>query len=445
MPAEKTAKLEGIAAKNFKGLKEVDLDFRQKGHLIIFGGDESAGKSTAMEILTVTLYGKGNCPRQPIRKGETEAWTETRFDDLIARRVFTEKGTSLEVNAKRDLPPQEWLNKLFGTDKAKALSVNPLKLFDMPVKQLIDTLHRAFGLDFSTMDEERQRLYDQRHDMNQEVRNLKERVESIQAQADAPSEPIVVAALLEERKQREGINQKNRIIRDDLAGLRRTAAQHKDAIKVLEGEIKDLESSLTARREKLASQVERYQGLVAKGKKAATKVEKLVDADLEEIDDQIESAEELNTMFRTNQERAKLAEQLAAKDKEVQSLTDQIEKLDAEKAKLITDAEFPVEGLSFDEERVLFNGIDIRQAARNEKIKVAVGLVLALNPKAPAIIIDEGSGLGENSLQVLEELAEKHQKYILVGRTSQGSEVTFLMRDGEAVKDEVVAERVGEK
>jgi len=32
-------------------------------------------------------------------------------------------------------------------------------------------------------------------------------------------------------------------------------------------------------------------------------------------------------------------------------------------------------------------------------------------------------------------LGEKYQKYILVGRTSKGSEVTFLMKDGEVAKE----------
>jgi len=70
--AEQTT-LEGVAAMNFKGLRDVEIDFRRHGHLIIFGGDEGAGKSSAMEILKVTLYGTKNCPSQPIRKGEKEA------------------------------------------------------------------------------------------------------------------------------------------------------------------------------------------------------------------------------------------------------------------------------------------------------------------------------------------------------------------------------------
>lgn len=431
---EKTL-LEGMAAKNFKGLKEVDLDFRHHGHLIIFGGDESAGKSTAMEILKVTLYGKDNCPVHPIRKGEKEAWAETRFNDLIARRVFSAKGTRLDVKAKRDLPPQEWLVKLFGIDKTKALAVNPLEIFDLPPKQLIDKLQSAVGLDFTKLDKERQKLYDQRHDLNQEVRNLQERVESIQVQSDAPDQPISIADLLTEREEREKVNRENASARLTFGNLRATAKAAKGEIQVLKDAVTDLEVRLNDKREELIAQEELYEDLVAKGKKAKTRIEALVDADMQEIDDRLLSADEQNAKFRTNQERTELAEQLKVKNEDAQFLTTQIEVIDAEKAEQIANAQFSVEGLTFDEERVLFNGIDVQQASQNEKTRIAVDLILALNPKAPAIIIDEGTGLGEGSLDVLAELGEKYQKYILVGRTSKGSEVTFLMKDGEVTEE----------
>jgi len=432
--AEKTT-LEGVAAKNFKGLKEVDLDFRHHGHLIIFGGDESAGKSTAMEILKATLYGKENCPTQPIRKGEKEAWTETRFSDLIARRVFTAKGTRLDVKAKRDLPPQEWLTKLFGIDKAKALSVNPLDLFDLPQKQLIDKLQRAVGLDFTKLDEKRQVLYERRHDLNQTIRNLSERVGAIEPQSDAPDQPIVIAELLEERVRREEINRGNRATEQCLKDLRVEESSHRNVIHEAEDEIARLEAELLAKRDYLVGLKEVHEHLVARGKKVAAEVEALVDADRQEIDDQLASAEEQNAKLRMNQERATLVEQGKTKSKEAMALSDQIEVIDAEKATALACAQFSIEGLTFDEERVLFNGIDIRQASRNEKIRMGVALVLALNPKAPAIIIDEGTGLSAESLGVLAELGEKYQKYILVGRTSKGSEVTFLMKDGEVAKE----------
>jgi len=432
--AEKTT-LEGVAAKNFKGLKEVDLDFRHHGHLIIFGGDESAGKSTAMEILKATLYGKENCPTQPIRKGEKEAWTETRFNDLIARRVFTAKGTRLDVKAKRDLPPQEWLTKLFGIDKAKALSVNPLDLFDLPQKQLIDKLQKAVGLDFAELDEKRRDLYDLRHDLNQIIRNLSERVEAIEFQSDAPDHVIVIAELLEERARREEINRVNESLKGDLYQLRKEVPSAELTIQNTESTITDLEQALATQRAKLIVQKEAYEALIAKGKQLRASVEALVDADLQEIDDQLASAEEQNAKLRMNQGRATLMEQNEVRLKEAALLSKQIEAIDGKKAAALASAQFSVEGLAFDEERVLFNGIDIRQAARNEKIRMGVALVLALNPKAPAIIIDEGTGLSAESLEVLAELGEKYQKYILVGRTSKGSEVTFLMKDGEVAKE----------
>ena len=433
--AEQTT-LEGVAAMNFKGLRDVEIDFRRHGHLIIFGGDEGAGKSSAMEILKVTLYGTKNCPSQPIRKGEKEAWTETRFSDLIARRVFTTKGTRLEVKAKRDLPPQEWLTKLFGIDKARALAVNPLELFDLPPRQLIDKLQKAVGLNFAGLDEQRQALYDQRHDLNRETRNLTERIEAIEPQPDAPDKPIVIANLLEERVRHEETNRENRTAEQLLENLRMEASVSKRVIKNVEGEIAALEADLLVKRDLLVGLEKEHGRLVARGKEAAAKAEALVDADVQEIDDQLASAEEQNAKLRMNQDREQLASDLKAGLEGANKLSEQIENIDSEKATQIAGAKFSVEGLTFDEDRVLFNDIDIRQASRNEKMRLGVELILTLNPKAPAIVIDEGTGLSQESLDVLAELGDKYKKYILVGRTSKGSEVTFLMKDG-AVEEEV--------
>ena len=422
--------LEGVAASNFKGLRDVEFDFRRKGHLIIFGGDEGAGKSTAMEIIKVTLYGTKNCPSQPIRKGEKEAWTETRFNDLVARRVFTVKGTRLEVKAKRDLPPQEWLTKLFGIDKAKALAVDPLGLFDLSSRQLIDKLQKAVGLDFTELDEKRQALYDQRHDLNQETRNLSERIEAIKPQPDAPDKPIVIGELLEERTRREKINKGNRTAKQALETLREQASHNAITVGNLKIAITELEEEMSARRRVLETQNKEQDRLITNGKEAAAKVEKCVDADLQEIDQQLASAEEQNAKLRMKQDREQLSSALKAGLEEANKLSDQITNIDSDKASQIAGAEFSVEGLTFNEDRVLYNDIDIRQASRNEKLRIGVALILALNPKAPAIVIDEGSGLSKESLDVLAELGDKYKKYILVGRTSKGSEVTFLMKDG---------------
>ena len=436
--SKETLQLEGLAAQNFKGLKQIEVDFRQKGWLIVFGGENSAGKSSAMDVLAATIYGKAFCPKNPIRKGEKEAWTETRFDGLVARRVFIANRTRLEVKVEdsmKVMSPHTFLCKLFGTDSGAVVPVDPLGFLQLTPKEQVDVLRGVVGLDFAALDEERTELFDKRHGVNAEVRNLKERVESIQVQEDVPNEAIVVADLLEERKKREAANQQNRIVREDLAGLRREATDVKERIETLSLVIEELEASLKAKTTEIGKIQNAYAGLVAQGKTRAAEVKKLVDADVDEIDGQIKSSEEINAMIRSNQDRKKLEQSLITKEKEAQGLTERMNEIDTEKAKLVADAKFPVKGLAFDEDCVTFQGVDINQAALNEKIKVAVGLILALNPKAPAIVIDEGSGLDEASLTVLSELGEKYEKYIIVGRTSKGSEVTFLMKDGEVVSE----------
>jgi len=246
----------------------------------------------------------------------------------------------------------------------------------------------------------------------------------------------VIANLLEERVRHEETNRENRTAEQLLENLRMEASVSKRVIKNVEGEIAALEADLLVKRDLLVGLEKEHGRLVARGKEAAAKAEALVDADVQEIDDQLASAEEQNAKLRMNQDREQLASDLKAGLEGANKLSEQIENIDSEKATQIAGAKFSVEGLTFDEDRVLFNDIDIRQASRNEKMRLGVELILTLNPKAPAIVIDEGTGLSQESLDVLAELGDKYKKYILVGRTSKGSEVTFLMKDG-AVEEEV--------
>ena len=65
---------------------------------------------------------------------------------------------------------------------------------------------------------------------------------------------------------------------------------------------------------------------------------------------------------------------------EVDRLTADIQRIDGEKADQLAWANFPLEGLSFDDSRVLLNNVPFSQASQARQLQAAVAIGLAPNP-----------------------------------------------------------------
>ena len=101
------------------------------------------------------------------------------------------------------------------------------------------------------------------------------------------------------------------------------------------------------------------------------------------------------------------------------------------KEKSVADAKFPVPGLSFGEDGVIFDGVPFQQASSAEQLRASVAIGLAMNPKLPVLLVHDGSLLDEASLKLLGELAEEAGAQVWVERVSEGSECSLIIEDGE--------------
>ena len=417
-----------LEAQNVKRLKAIEI--RPDGNVIVIGGKNGAGKSSVLDSIAYVLGGKGAIPSQPVRKGEKKATIVCDLGNLIVKRTMTANGGgTLTVENKEGAvfkSPQAILDALVGK-----LTFDPLEFSKMDARKQVETLKDLVGLDFSELENERQRLYNERMIVNTEGKTLNARFEGMQEYPDAPETEVSVSGLMGELKERGSVNYENEKQRlmlqqgiDDLDNQEVELGHLSEQITDLQVRIDELKRLETAKAKKV--------GITkASIEKAKPRIEALQDADEEEIRGQIANAETVNQQIRSNRTRKELSETLKTKRTESETLTDQIHKIDDSKTSQLAAAKFPVPDLSFSASEVLYGDIPFNQASSAEQLRVSVAMGIAMNPKLKVLLIRDGSLLDEDNLKMMADMAREADAQIWLERVGKGQEVSVVIEDGE--------------
>lgn len=162
-------------------------------------------------------------------------------------------------------------------------------------------------------------------------------------------------------------------------------------------------------------QIEEHKAEAAESKKLADSIQD-PKAQLEELKTKIQDAEGINAKVREKRryneilaEGKKARETLDGWDVKVKALRD-------ERAKALTEAKFPVDGLAVDEAGgVTFKGVPIEQCATSEKIRIGLALASA-NDKMKVILIREGNDLDDDAMAAVLDFAKQNEIQIWIER-----------------------------
>jgi len=389
-----------LQAENFKRLKAVEIT--PDGNTVIVSGKNAQGKSSVLDAIWAALAGKDGAVDRPIREGERKARVRLDLGDVVVTRKWSGERTSLEVTAAGGAKfpsPQRMLDDLIGS-----LSFDPLAFATMdPRKQrqtLIDLVPED-AAELQRIAEERKATYDARTDLNREAKRAKGALDSITAVPDGtPDEEIDVADLAQQITQANAVAQRRNSLLDE---YNRNQA-----------EIQRLQN--------------RNAAIVQEGKALPPAV------DLDDLTARMRSADEVNKAVRAKRTWLELEDELLAAQRQSAALTAKISDLDKARDDTLANLHLPVEGLSFDEEGVLYNGIPFKQASAAERLRVSVAMAMALNPNIRVIRITDGSLLDSDNLALIERMATDQDFQVWVERVSDGDGVGVRIEDGEVVQ-----------
>jgi len=421
-----------LKSENVKRIRCVFIE--PTGNVVVISGKNAQGKSSVLDSIEMCLGGAGSIPAKPVRKGAQKAKVKIDLGEFVVARTFTAGGgTALKITAKDGTDrrsPQAILDAMAGN-----LTFDPLAFMRMKPPEKGKLLRQLAGLDFTELDQKRQKIYDERTNVNRDAKALEFRLQSaVAAPAGTPAVEVSAAAILDEQAKAQAVNSDNEKAREKLAGEVDRLNRFVERAGEIGKEIEELKRQLFAKEGDLEICVGEQQKIKTALPGMTKAVAALKDVDLSGFAERCRKVEETNRAVRAKKARAELAGQLKVKEAEASKLTTAIEDIDADKREKIAAAKYPIAGLAVAEDgSAQFNGLPIDQASSAEQLLVSVSIGAALNPKLRVLLIRDGALLDTDSKKLLADFAAKNDLQIWVEETESGDEAAVIMEDGMVV------------
>lgn len=398
------------------------------GNMIVLAGKNAQGKTSALDAIEANICGhNGRNITRPILDGAGKATIETRLDNGYTMiRKYTPSGTTLTAkDADGSKLGQADLNKMIG-----ALGIDASRFATIGEKEQLKTLLSVVDLPFNPaeLEAERKRIFDERTAVSRDEKNLAAQLKSYPAAvAGLPETEVSVAGLLSEYRDAEKAARRQQDDHDDLAIVEsKVSTCNADILEVLQ-EI-----------ERLKREVERLEGKRDGFKADVAATEKVIAnhptlPDFAAIQEQINGAEETNAAVRAEQTRRAVENNLAVTRTEADALTAQLEAIDNRKVDGLAAAadKMPVEGLTFDDEGVLYQGVPFSRASSAEQLIVSVAMIIATDPDLRTAVVRNGNDLDADSLAILEEMATDNDFQVFIEIVSDDTDHEYTFVEGE--------------
>jgi DNA repair exonuclease SbcCD ATPase subunit len=146
---------------------------------------------------------------------------------------------------------------------------------------------------------------------------------------------------------------------------------------------------------------------------------------------ELQRAQGINREIARRTQREKLEAELRETNGAATARTRSIDDREEKKRTALASAKMPIDGLTFDEQGVFFRQVPILQLGEAEQIRVGVALAMASNPKLRAVPIAHGESLDDDSLALIETMAEENNFQIFMARVDSSGKVGIVLSDGK--------------
>lgn len=378
------------------------------GNLIVLAGKNGAGKTSFNDGLEAGFTGhNGRNIKRPIKDGSGKASIEIDLSDgskLI--RGYTPSGTTLKgIDAQGVKFGQAQIDA-----RLSSLGIDGRKFIGLDEKKQLAALLDIVDLPFkpAELDAQKKALEAERVQVGRDGKAIGEVVVDASLPTAETSAREIIAAIRAAEEAQRMIDAEDRAFQLAETNIATIAAQ----ISRLTEEL----AEWTANRE---AHVLALQTLPAP-------------ADTTDLEGQLATVEEANAAIRANN----LAIAQDARKTELRTkydgLTADIKALETRKAEGLAKAVMPIEGLTFDDEGVLYQGVPFSRASGREQLIVSCAMIMATNPEIRVIVIRDGNVLDMEGMQVLQDMAEAtdFQIFIEIVADVQGDHEHYFV-DGE--------------
>lgn len=380
------------------------------GNLIVLAGKNGAGKTGTIDGLETTFTGhNGRNIKRPIKDGHGKASIDIALSDgSTLTRGYTPSGTTLKG---KDAAGNKFGQKEIDA-RLSSLGIDGRKFISMGEKDQLKALLSIVDLPFvpAELDAERKALEAKRLLVGQQGKAIGEVTVDPSLPTVETSAQEIISAIRLAQDQAAKIKEAEQ----GFAYAQGKVAEISAKIAELTGELEGWTEAVITRQGELESQP--------------------LPADTAALEAQLATVEEANAEIRANNTAR---EQAATKDSlrtQYEALTEEIKAIDKRKADGLSQAEMPIEGLDFDDEGVLYQGVPFSRASGREQLIVSCAMIMATNPEIRVIVVRDGNVLDLEGLQILQDMAEAtdFQVFIEIVREEKNDEEYFFA-DGELI------------
>lgn len=437
-----------FSAENFKRIRIVEIVPTKR--ITTITGKNGQGKTSVLDALWALFAGKRGIPEKPVRRGADKSRLRAVVGDddgkplLIATRtIASDRTTNLTVEAAPGAEtiagtPQAVLDTLIGQ-----MSFDPIAFIHADAKTQVEILRGLVKVEIDIDEENRQieKEYAERTDLKKQAKALEAQVNAIAFSPNLPKELIDEQEILgriqkagDENKQIDAIAREKRALASAVETAEKAVTDNIATIAATSDYIVELERNLERAKATLEAAQSVHVQLMTD---VATAKQLYEEAPVGELVDtqpmliELQRAQGINREIARRTQREKLEAELREKDGAATARTRSIDDREEKKRTALASAKMPIDGLAFDEKGVFFRQVPILQLGEAEQIRVGVALAMASNPKLRAVPIAHGESLDDDSLALIESMAEENNFQIFMACVDSSGKVGIVLSDGK--------------
>lgn len=400
---------------NVLRISDVDLNLEGR-NLVLVGGKNGHGKSSALNALLMALCGKSGMdwPDIALKEGEDKGSVTVQLSG--DEEMHETEGLTVELTLRRkrggnvvdglrildstgeECPePRKTLQRLYSMR-----AFDPLAFERAKPKERGELLRDLMGLDFSALDGEYKEVFAARTIVNKDVKQKQAEVKHLSDSfpTDTPDEPLSVSALVKELDDTKEYNrnaERQCKVLVEMTNLEKKLGDEEGRLKLRLAEIDE-------ERQKLDAEIDQQEKLC----------ESLGTKELAPIQKRIASADEVNRFVEAKRKYTEVKSMLKLRQGESQQLSDRLTEITDTKQETLENAEWPLPGMCVDESGVLLHGLPFEQASKAERLLASIKVGMALNPKLKLLVCHDGNDLDNTTMSVLEKVLKENDYQLLL-------------------------------
>lgn len=403
-------KINSIKINGFKALQSFEIELN--GDSLELRGDNGMGKSSVIDAIWVALTGN-DIPQVPVHREAVKASIGLGLDNgytVTWKCSAGKKELVVEGPDGRVPEPRKFLDAMIGR-----IAFDVFEFVDKAPGKQKEEIQKLLGLDLTDLDAAKRRTLDEKRDAEAIVASLERQINAMGEVKEVA--PVDVQQLLLAQEHRNAVGEK-------LAQARRE----------LSGALSDLstQSERLIEAKKLVSELERFVGELEGQKEAVQANIDDAQAEYDALPDpapQIATASEANVAAARYQQKSQLRHEWGNKAQVVEAAKLKLEGLEQERIRRLAAAPWPVQGLAFSDDGLLFNGLPFTRENQcmSDIVKVGVAIAVAQNPALKIVRVKDGSLLGKAKREELLAAMREHGFQVFLETVTEDKELKAIV------------------